>query len=117
MVRNQGDRVCRPPNSVINYVFPSTLVANTGPRLIYDGNGKEMGSLFNVGLKMARQDQLWFVDGEADLHNGAVNSVRTDFLFGLPVSIMTQGVSIWPNLRERAVGCTALALVHCYPSR
>lgn len=64
------------------------MLTDTGPKLLYDGNGKEMGSLFNVGLKMARQNQLFLMDGEADLINGAVNSLRSDFLFGLPVSTM-----------------------------
>ncbi|GMH36912.1 hypothetical protein BSKO_04785 [Bryopsis sp. KO-2023] len=81
----EGARECRPPNSVINYIFPSVTHTDEGVDVIYDGRGETMGSLFNLGSQLALRGHLWYVDGGADLTGGIANSLRTDFLFGVPV--------------------------------
>lgn len=83
----QGPRECRPPNSVMSYIFPSVVQTPDGEvYVLYDGKGDEIGSLFALGQQLALKGQYWYVDGGADLADGIVTSLRTDFLFGKPVS-------------------------------
>mmetsp|Transcript_721 Transcript_721/g.2428 ORF Transcript_721/g.2428 Transcript_721/m.2428 type:complete len:877 (+) Transcript_721:207-2837(+) len=80
-------RRCNPPNSLINYFYPSPAPAGEATKdgVIYDGDGDVQQPIPAVTLKLGELGLYWYTDQSFQPARFQAEAIRSDFTFARPV--------------------------------